>query len=185
VLDRGPAGDRRPAGIGHGGARGAPHDLHAARRPDRADGPPDPRGRGGPGGGARMTELVVARGPADPGELAPTGALIAGGTDILVRMRAGREVPRLIDVSNLADPPPVVAASDGVVELSALAPISEVIVALQGRLPALEQSAVLFGSIQVRNRATIGGNLQNASPAADMVPPLVAADAGGPIRRRA
>jgi CO/xanthine dehydrogenase FAD-binding subunit len=124
-----------------------------------------------------VTELVVARDRAELRELAATGALIAGGTDILVRMRAGGVVPRLIDVSSLADPPPVVVGHDGVVELSAMAPISKVVGALEGRLPAIEHSAVLFGSVQIRNRATIGGNLQNASPAADMIPPLVAADA--------
>jgi CO/xanthine dehydrogenase FAD-binding subunit len=124
-----------------------------------------------------VTELVVARTREELRDLASTGDLIAGGTDILVRMRAGREVPRLIDVSNLGDGPPVLTQHDGVVELSALAPISKVVGALEGRLPGIEESAVLFGSIQIRNRATIGGNLQNASPAADMVPPLVAAGA--------
>jgi CO/xanthine dehydrogenase FAD-binding subunit len=122
-------------------------------------------------------ELLVARDRAELRELAPTGKLIAGGTDLLVQMRAGREVSRLIDVSNLSDPPPVMSQMDGSVELSALAPISRVVGALEGRLPGLEASARLFGSIQIRNRATIGGNLQNASPAADMVPPLVAAGA--------
>jgi CO/xanthine dehydrogenase FAD-binding subunit len=122
-------------------------------------------------------ELVVARDRADLTALAPTGTLIAGGTDLLVQMRAGRGVDRLIDVSNLSDPPPVMSQRDGSVELSALAPISRVIGALEGRLPGLEASSHLFGSIQIRNRATMGGNLRNASPAADMVPPLVAAEA--------
>jgi CO/xanthine dehydrogenase FAD-binding subunit len=126
-----------------------------------------------------MTEsdLVVATNVAELKELAPTGTLLAGGTDLLVQIRAGRRVPRLIDVSSLADAPPVVSQRDGSIELSALAPISRVIGALEGRLPGLAASARLFGSIQIRNRATIGGNLQNASPAADMVPPLIAAAA--------
>lgn len=124
-----------------------------------------------------MTELVVARDREELRDLAPTGTLIAGGTDILVRMRAGREVERLIDVSNLSNGPPLVALRDGEVEISALAPISKVVVALEGRLPGIQRSAGLFGSVQIRNRATIGGNLHNASPAADMVPPLVAAEA--------
>lgn len=119
----------------------------------------------------------MARDRAELRELAATGTLIAGGTDILVRTRAGLAVTRLVDVSNLADPPPVMVQTDGAVEVSALAPISKVVGALEGRLPAIAQSAVLFGSLQIRNRATFGGNLQNASPAADMVPPLVAADA--------
>lgn len=124
-----------------------------------------------------MTELVVANTRDQLAELAPTGKLIAGGTDLLVQMRAGRKVGRLVDVSNLSDAPPLMRQQDGFVEVSALAPISRVVGALEGRLPALEASAQLFGSIQIRNRATIGGNLQNASPAADMVPPLVAAGA--------
>jgi CO/xanthine dehydrogenase FAD-binding subunit len=124
-----------------------------------------------------VTELVVARSTAELAETALTGRLIAGGTDILVQIRAGREVPRLVDVSNLSDPPPVLTQQDGVVEISALAPISRVIGALEGRLPSLAASSRLFGSIQIRNRATIGGNLANASPAADMLPPLVAAGA--------
>lgn len=124
-----------------------------------------------------MTELLVASTRDELRDLGPTGKLIAGGTDLLVQMRAGREVGRLIDVSNLSDAPAVMSQKDGRVELSALAPISRVIGALEGRLPALEASARLFGSIQIRNRATIGGNLENASPAADMVPPLVAAGA--------
>jgi CO/xanthine dehydrogenase FAD-binding subunit len=121
--------------------------------------------------------LVVATTRAELKELAPTGTLIAGGTDLLVQIRAGRPEARLIDLSNLADPPPVASQRDGSIELSAIAPISRVIGALEGRLPGLAASARLFGSIQIRNRATIGGNLQNASPAADMVPPLVAAGA--------
>jgi CO/xanthine dehydrogenase FAD-binding subunit len=129
------------------------------------------------GRGEPVTELLVARTRAELLELAPTGTLIAGGTDLLVRMRAGRTVARLIDVSNLQDAPPPVSSRDGEVELSAVAPISRVVRALDGRLPALAASAVLFGSVQIRNRATLGGNLQNASPAADMVPPLVAAGA--------
>jgi CO/xanthine dehydrogenase FAD-binding subunit len=124
-----------------------------------------------------MTELLVATTRDELRDLGPTGKLIAGGTDLLVQMRAGREVGRLIDVSNMSDAPAVMSQKNGAVELSALAPISRVIGALEGRLPALEASARLFGSIQIRNRATIGGNLQNASPAADMVPPLVAAGA--------
>jgi CO/xanthine dehydrogenase FAD-binding subunit len=105
------------------------------------------------------------------------GTLIAGGTDLLVQMRAGKSHDRLIDISNLADGPPVVAESNGTLELSALAPITVVVRELNGRLPGIAQAARLFGSVQIRNRATIGGNLANASPAGDMYPPLVAANA--------
>lgn len=116
--------------------------------------------------------------------LAGSGRLIAGGTDLLVQMRDGREEASLIDVSNLSDAPPPVRIADGVAELSALAPISKVVAGLDGRLPGIAASARLFGSLQIRNRATIGGNLANASPAGDMIPPLVAADAIAEIQGR-
>jgi CO/xanthine dehydrogenase FAD-binding subunit len=124
-----------------------------------------------------MIDLVVARTRTELRELALSGQLIAGGTDILVQIRAGRKVLRLVDISNLDDAPPAIAWRDGVVEISAVAPIARVVEGLSGALPALASSAALFGSMQIRNRATIGGNLANASPAADMVPPLVAAEA--------
>lgn len=124
-----------------------------------------------------MTELVVASDREELMQLASTGPILAGGTDLLVQIRAGRRVPRLIDVTNLSDPPATVIVHDGEVELSALAPISRVIDSLEGRLPGLAAAARLFASVQIRNRATIGGNLQNASPGADLVPPLVAAGA--------
>jgi len=68
--------------------------------------------------------LVVATTRAELKELAPTGTLIAGGTDLLVQIRAGRQEARLIDLSNLADPPPVASQRDGSIELSAVAPIT-------------------------------------------------------------
>jgi CO/xanthine dehydrogenase FAD-binding subunit len=95
----------------------------------------------------------------------------------LVQIRAGRQERCVIDLSNLTDGPPAVSQCDGRLEVSALAPISLVVSRLEGRLPAIAAAAAAFGSLQIRNRATIGGNIANASPAADMVPSLVAADA--------
>lgn len=124
-----------------------------------------------------MTELLVPRTRQELGALAGDGCLVAGGTDLLVQMRAGRDVARLVDLSNLEDAPPPVRAHDGVVELSAVAPLNRIVSELEGRLPGLAACARLFGSLQIRNRATLGGNLSNASPAADAVPPLVVAEA--------
>src|SRR5262249_58795425 len=45
------------------------------------------------------------------------------------------------------------------------------------RYPAIAESGALVGSVQVRNLATVGGNLCNAAPSADMAPPLLALDA--------
>lgn len=110
-------------------------------------------------------------------EMALRGQLIAGGTDVLVQLRSGASIERLVDMTNLADAPPVVDDQGEVLEVSALAALTDVIRCLAGRLPALAQAASVFASWQIRNRATIGGNLANASPAADMAPPLVAAGA--------
>ena len=124
-----------------------------------------------------MTELVAARTTDELRELAPTGDLLAGGTDLLVQIQEGRKVARLIDLSRLLDGPPVVRRVDDVVHISALAPLTRVIGELDGVLPGLHASAWVFGSVRIRNRATIGGNLGNASPAGDTIPPLVAAGA--------
>ena len=124
-----------------------------------------------------MTELVAARTVEELRELAPTGDLLAGGTDLLVQIQGGRRVARLIDVSGLLDGPANVRYVDGLVHISALAPLTRVIAELNGVLPGLDASARLFGSVRIRNRATIGGNLGNASPAGDTIPPLVAAGA--------
>lgn len=124
-----------------------------------------------------MTELVAARTIQELRELVPTGDLLAGGTDLLLRIREGRKVARLIDVSRLLDGPPVVRRADDLVYISALAPLTRVIAELDGVLPGLDASAGLFASVRIRNRATIGGNLGNASPAGDTIPPLVAAGA--------
>jgi len=122
-------------------------------------------------------ELLVPRSLTELRQVAGSGRLIAGGTDLLVQMRAGRHEDRLIDLTNLIDHPPPVALDDGVVEISAMAPIATVVREIQGRLPALTAAARLFGSLQIRNRATLGGNLANASPAGDMFPPLIVAGA--------
>jgi len=124
-----------------------------------------------------MSGLTVPGTMAELAAVADQGRFIAGGTDLLVQHRGGDQLPPLVDLSNLADAPPPVAVGHTAVTISALAPISRIVDALDGRLPGLAVAAAGFGSLQIRNRATIGGNIANASPAADMVPPLVAAEA--------
>jgi CO/xanthine dehydrogenase FAD-binding subunit len=106
-------------------------------------------------------------------------AFLAGGTDIMVRMRSGKmNTACLVDISNargLAG----IAASDGSVEIGALTTVEEIrrssVVAKE--LPALWKASDVFAAWQVRNLATLGGNLCNASPAADLAPPLMVYDA--------
>jgi CO/xanthine dehydrogenase FAD-binding subunit len=136
-------------------------------------------------GSATLTvELITPRTKADLRRLAGSGRLIGGGTDLLVQIRAGRHEGRLIDLTNLEDAPQPVAVVDSTIEISATAPITSVVEALGGRLPAILAAARLFGSVQIRNRATFGGNLANASPAGDLFPPLIAAEALAVIEGR-
>ena len=69
--------------------------------------------------------------------------------------------------------------ADGGITIGALTTMREVEISpvIVGRYPFLAQSAAEVGSIQIRNRATIGGNMANATPSADVAPPLLALDA--------
>ena len=109
------------------------------------------------------------------------GRALAGGTDLLVQHRAGTPVDTMVDLSSLSDAPPAVVDTsvDGrpAVRLSAVAPLSAVAAGVRGRFASLTDAEAVFASEQIRNRATIGGNLATGSPGADTVPPLLAAGA--------
>jgi len=102
--------------------------------------------------------------------------ILAGGTDVLVQMRAGTVRPRLVlDIAGLAELKGV-RQEDGWIWIGPLCTHQELAGSdlIQRHGLALAQGAALVGSPQIRLRGTIGGNLANASPAADTVPPLVA-----------
>ncbi|MCC7104383.1 MAG: xanthine dehydrogenase family protein subunit M [Chloroflexi bacterium] len=112
----------------------------------------------------------------------PRARVIAGGTNLLVNLRGGRDRPEfVVDVSRLGDELGRIQRRDGSLEIGSLATLtdvarSEVLLAdSAARLLAL--SAREFANPLVRNRATIGGNIIDGSPAADAVPPLLALDA--------
>ncbi len=116
--------------------------------------------------------------------------VLAGGTDLLVQMRAGRADPALlVDVKGIPEMTSI-AEEGGAFRIGAAVPCMDLID--HPRLPAVWPGIVdgvkLIGSIQVKGRATMGGNLCNASPAADSVPCLIAAGAtasiAGPKGRR-
>lgn len=103
--------------------------------------------------------------------------VIAGGTDVYPA-HVTRPLPRtLLDISRLSELRGV-QAIDGSLRLGALLTWREI---AQAALPpaarCLAQAAQEVGGVQIQSRATIGGNLCNASPAADGVPPLLALDA--------
>jgi xanthine dehydrogenase FAD-binding subunit len=123
--------------------------------------------------------------------------LIAGGTDILPWARQGRagdvNVPVLIDITRIPELTER-RISSGHVRFGAATPIQRFLddKALVAAMPCMPRCAIWFADDQIREQATIGGNLVNASPAADGVPPLLAHAAevelacrrGGSIARR-
>lgn len=100
--------------------------------------------------------------------------LMAGGTDLLVRMRGGNITPQhVVNIKKIPALGQVRNAADGV-EIGASVTLFDVEKVLQG-LPGyavLAQAIHTIGSCQIRNRATLVGNVCNASPAADSLPAL-------------
>ncbi len=118
------------------------------------------------------------------------GRVLAGGTDLLIQLRSGRAEPELlVDVKAIAEMRAVVAAAGGY-RVGAAVTCMELIEneAFAQVWPGIVDGVKYIGSIQVKGRATMGGNLCNASPAADSVPALIAAGAvvciAGPQGRR-
>jgi CO/xanthine dehydrogenase FAD-binding subunit len=105
--------------------------------------------------------------------------VLAGGTDLLIQMRAGRVVPELIVDVKAVPEVTSIASENGAFRLGAAVSCMELIEhpAFPKEWPGIADAAKLIGSVQVRGRATLGGNLCNASPAADSVPALIAAGA--------
>ena len=102
--------------------------------------------------------------------------ILAGGTDLIVQMRSGTVSPELvIDVKNI---PQFVSLSLSVRGLTIGAAVSCKIICedkpVAEAYPALVDSASLIGGVQIQGRASIGGNLCNASPGADSIPTLIA-----------
>ncbi len=118
------------------------------------------------------------------------GKVLAGGTDLLVQMRAGTQHPGLIvDVKRIAEMT-TIAEDKGSWRIGAAVSGAEIHdhKGLRAAWPGVVEAINLIGSKQVQGRASAGGNLCNASPAADSVPALVAAGAiatiQGPKGRR-
>lgn len=111
--------------------------------------------------------------------LADKGAMpLSGGTDLLVQMRSGRKVGRLVDMKRI--PGAIgIRREGGAFVIGAATPCAALgeDAALVAAWPGVVEGANLIGSTQIQGRATIAGNLCNASPAADSVPALIAADA--------
>jgi carbon-monoxide dehydrogenase medium subunit len=103
------------------------------------------------------------------------GRVLAGGTDLVVGLRDDSIQPAVVVdlkwVEELAGQ--TIRNSDGVITFGALATMGQIERHQQvlADLPALAEAARVVGSVQIRNRATLAGNICNGSPAADTAPP--------------
>jgi CO/xanthine dehydrogenase FAD-binding subunit len=106
--------------------------------------------------------------------------MFAGGTDLILQAQLGGESFQTVLV-NIGRIPELkgISQSNGTIRIGALTTISDLLGSplLRDRALVLVETADCFASGQVRNTATLGGNICNASPAADMVIPLLLLDA--------
>jgi CO/xanthine dehydrogenase FAD-binding subunit len=105
---------------------------------------------------------------------------LAGGTDLIIRLRDGTLRPRtVVDVKAIDEIDDGIREIDGVLTVGARATMTTIAAdeRIQRDFLALAEAALVVGSVQIRNRATLAGNIANASPAADTVPALLVYDA--------
>lgn len=105
--------------------------------------------------------------------------VLSGGTDLLVQLRSGRVRPNLIVDTKKIPGISGIHERDGGFVIGAATPGAEIgeCEALRRAWPGVVEAANLIGSTQIQGRASLAGNLCNASPAADSVPALIAARA--------
>ena len=112
-------------------------------------------------------------------ERAGKAKVVAGGTDLLPQMKNGLlKPPFVVDLSGVPALRTLQRDGKGIrIGAAVTARTLELDPHVRSAFPAIAESGALVGSVQVRNLATVGGNLCNAAPSADMAPPLVALDA--------
>ena len=107
--------------------------------------------------------------------------VLAGGTDVIVQVREGRRpgVSLLVDVKKVPEVNAIAFDQQTGLRLGAAVPCYRIYAneTVQRLYPALIDSAALIGGTAIQGRASLGGNLCNASPAADSIPTLIALSA--------
>jgi len=107
-------------------------------------------------------------------EFSPNGKIISGGTDLIISMNQGLYKPDALlyigEIEGVRD----IKLTPESIEIGAMATMSDLACCeeLTGPYAALKHAAADVGSVQIRNTATIGGNIANASPAGDIAPVL-------------
>lgn len=120
-----------------------------------------------PGGLAEVFEALSS----------PEAVCLSGGTDLLVGIKHRKIRPGVVvDLKSVEEIPDTIESDDGVIMIGARVVMSTIVADphINTHFPVLARAASVVGSVQIRNRATLAGNLCNASPAADTAPALLA-----------
>lgn len=103
-------------------------------------------------------------------------SVLAGGTDLVVQMKSGRSRPLVVmDVKKIPELNRLEWEEGEGIHIGAAVPLSKLAVfpTLVEKFGIFSQACAMIGSVQIRNRATMGGNVCNAAPSADTPPPLL------------
>ena len=106
----------------------------------------------------------------------PMARPLAGGTDLIIRLRDGSLRPTIVvDVKRIPELRPGIREEAGRLTIGATTVMTDIAAddRVRRQFEALAEAATVVGSVQIRNRATLGGNICNASPAADTATPLL------------
>jgi carbon-monoxide dehydrogenase medium subunit len=110
------------------------------------------------------------------GEGGPDARVLAGGTDLVIRLRDGSVRPAVVvDVKRVPELAPGIRLRAATWVIGATTTMTEIAAhpLVRRDLAGLAEAAAVVGSVQIRNRATLAGNLCNGSPAADTAPSLL------------
>lgn len=115
----------------------------------------------------------------------PKARLLAGGTDILARIREGKkEFGHIVDIHDVNELKEINIKNDGTIEIGSGATFTQIVESkiIQDHIPLLAAAVDTIGGPQIRNMATIGGNICNGVPSADSASSLFVFNAGLIIR---
>lgn len=109
-------------------------------------------------------------------EHGPAARVLAGGTDLIIRLRDGTlQLGVVVDIKRIPELEPQITERDGRLSITAGTTMTDIAAdaRIRRHFRALAEAAAVVGSVQIRNRATLAGNICNASPAADTAPALL------------
>jgi xanthine dehydrogenase FAD-binding subunit len=110
----------------------------------------------------------------------PQAILLAGGTDVLVRLHGhNRAYRHLVDIHNLKELKTITSEADGTIVIGSGVSFGGLVddPLIRAEIPVLGEGAFTIGGPQVRNMATVGGNICNGAPSADCAAPLLVLNA--------